>query len=86
MMNRRNFLKSLCTACGAAIVTPVVLLKSKPKVIKVEWVYLHDEFHYSNEELAGKMKQAFRDTKFKQPVSYGIRGERSKFFYNGIST
>ncbi len=33
-MNRRNFLKSLATACGAAVVAPAVLLKSK---CKHEW-------------------------------------------------
>lgn len=74
-MNRRNFLKSLGAACGAVVVAPAVLLKARKKPIKVPWVHYHTEYHYSNDEFVREMKRAFRNTKFKRPVSKGTIGE-----------
>lgn len=89
-MNRRNFLKSLATACGAAVVAPAVLLKGKSetlypnhKGIKL-WPIQQELLKIQNEatrELVEKFEAAFWNTKFKRPVPYGIRGDRSKFFY-----
>lgn len=99
-MNRRNFLKSLVTACGAAVVIPAVLLKARKKPVIVprqnltiteliasgrykNWpkYYAKYDEHYDKEEFIKKFRAAFRNTKFKRPVPYGIRGDRSRFFY-----
>jgi len=56
-MNRRTFLKSIATVCGAAVVCPGELVKGKTE----------------REILLEKFKAAFKVTKFKLPVPKGTR-------------
>lgn len=130
-MNRRNFLKSLGKVCGAAVVAPAVLLKSKCEhnyrwfAVKNSdapaWfpVFDYDKHHHYEHTCTlcrlvrekqqilsfghinldrpmlpwknyylgcyDPLSKTFK-SKIELPESNGIRGERSKFFYNGIPT
>lgn len=74
-MNRRNFLKSLAAACGAAIVCPGELLKSPVKHlwmrgkdgsyiegIKIPWIHLYTTYHYTHDELIKAYRGQYYET------------------------
>lgn len=63
-MNRRTFLKSLTTACGAAVVCPGELLKPVQPALRL-WPM--------QEILLNQLRAAFKATKFKPPVKSGTR-------------
>ncbi len=83
-MNRRTFLKSIVTVCGTAVVCPGELLKggSKPgwydfKVPidkSVKWKAYYNGGYFKSEaeyeEFLKKFRAAFKNTKFKPPVTY----------------
>jgi len=47
-MNRRTFLKSLATVCGAAVVCPGELVKgNSEEVLQVPWIHYYTSYSYT---------------------------------------
>lgn len=82
-MNRRTFLRSTATVCGAAIMCPGELLKSDPWIkaaalrkknaaVGAKWKAYYNGGYFKSEaeykEFLGKFRAAFKNTKFKPPL------------------
>ena len=68
-MNRRNFLRSLATVCGAAVACPGELVKGGP-----EWMKYARCFRSENKIMLEKFRAAALNTKYKNghPVFRGV--------------
>lgn len=87
-MNRRNFLKSIAVACGAAVVCPGMLLEPPVKHLwmqgkggsyiegeETRWPKYHNSYILNNKPMPFLIKEfetAFWNTKFRSPLTKGI--------------
>ena len=94
-MNRRNFLKSIATVCGAAVVCPGELLKGKTVAgidcgkPKFRWIHvyidggrlIHRTIIFDESALVAEFEKEFWNTEFKSPLIIGAYDETIQTTY-----
>ena len=72
-MNRRTFLKSIATACGAVVVCPGELLKEpvefRPNPVQMKWIHYYITYKYDSSNL-DKLRAAFLVHSFEPPFRW----------------